>query len=166
MPPLGPPVIGDVRAHAHTRGHGSSHMYQQSMPSSSHRSPQFPTIRRPRPRGLTLISSLAAASPSSAEVGGFYGFASVSGSASSRNHQDAESAARHFDRFYGWGGREGFTSLPWIPLEGESQWWGPFNPNQTPQAGGSFVQRGGPTERAPQSRSDNGYQRTPPPSYM
>ncbi|KAJ6799882.1 uncharacterized protein M6B38_204040 [Iris pallida] len=167
------PVIGEVRGHTHTHGHGSNHMYQQSMPSSSVRSSPFPPIRRPRPRGVTLISSVSATTSTSAEVAGFYSFASVSGSANNRSHQDAENAARHFDQVYGWGGREGFTSLPWIPLEGESQWWGPFNPNQTPQSGGSFVQRPANAERGTtQGRQENGFQRMPPaprmppPSFM
>ncbi|EHA8586240.1 putative E3 ubiquitin-protein ligase RFI2 [Cocos nucifera] len=114
-----------------------------------------------RPRGVTLISSVATSS--SAEIGGFYGF-SVSGSVS-RNHQEGENVGRHIDRFYGWG-REGFTPLPWLPVEGESQWWSPFNPNQNPQPG-SFTQRTA-AERVTQSRPENGYQRMPPrmPPYM
>ncbi|XP_072964377.1 E3 ubiquitin-protein ligase IPI1-like isoform X2 [Typha angustifolia] len=146
VPPLGPPVIGEVRGH--TRGLGNQ-FYQQSVNLLA------PT-RRLRPRGLTLVSSVAASS--SAESGGFYGF-SLSGS-SSRNHQDGESIGRHMDRFYGWG-REGYTPLPWIPVEGESQWWGPFNPNQNPQPGG-FNQRAA-TDRVTQSRPENIYQRMPPP---
>ncbi|KAJ6844773.1 uncharacterized protein M6B38_293815 [Iris pallida] len=172
MASLGPPVVGDARGHTHTRGNGNSHMYQQPMSSSTPRSSPFPPIRRPRPRGLTLASSLATTTSSSAEVGGFYAFTSVSGSANGRSHQEAENAARHFDLLYGWGGRESFASLPWIPLEGESQWWGPFNPNQTPQSGGSFIQRPANAERVGQSRPENGFQRMPPaprmppPSYM
>ncbi|ONK56049.1 uncharacterized protein A4U43_C10F3610 [Asparagus officinalis] len=166
VPPLGPPAIGELRAHTHTRGHGNNnHIYQQSVPSSSIRTAPFPPMRRSRPRGFTLISSLAATS-SSAEVNGFYGFASVSSSAN-RSHQEAESMSRHFDPFYGWGGgREGLSPLPWIPLEGESQWWAPFNPNQAPQSGGSFLQRANTTERVGQNRSDNGFQRMPPPPRM
>ena len=157
--------MGELRGHTHTRGHGSNHIYHQSVPSSSIRSAPFPPIRRSRPRGFTLISSLAATS-SSAEIGGFYGFASVSSSAN-RSHQEADSMARHFDRFYGWGGaREGLTPLPWIPLEGESQWWSPFNPNQAPQSGGSFLQRANTADRVGQNRPDNGYQRVPPPPRM
>ncbi|KAJ6831972.1 uncharacterized protein M6B38_344915 [Iris pallida] len=169
---MGPPVIDEARGHAHTLGHGSNHMYHQSAPSSSVRNSTFPPIRRPRPRGVTLISSISATTSTSAEVAGFYGFASVFGSANNRSHQDAENAARHFHQLYGWGGRDGFTSLPWIPLEGEAQWWGPFNPNQTPRPGGSFIQRPANGERAPQNRQENGFQRMlpaprmPPPSFM
>ncbi|KAJ6834720.1 uncharacterized protein M6B38_333350 [Iris pallida] len=151
MASLGPPVVGDARGHTHARGHGSSHMYQQSMPSSTLRSSPFPPIRRPRPRGPTLVSSLAT---------------TTSSSGNSRSHQEAENAARHFDRFYGWVSRESFTSLPWIPLEGESQWWGPFNPNQAPQSGGSFLQRPANGERVAQSRPENGFQRMPPAPRM
>ncbi|XP_010909243.1 E3 ubiquitin-protein ligase IPI1 [Elaeis guineensis] len=155
---LGPPVMGEARGH--TRGLGS-HIYQQSVSSSSVRSSPFAPIRRMRPRGVTLISSVATSS--SAEIGGFYGF-SVSGSVS-RNHQEGENIGRHIDQFYGWG-REGFTPLPWIPVEGESQWWSPFNPNQNPQPG-SFTQRTA-SERVTQSRPENGFQRMTPrmPPYM
>nr|XP_010905848.1 uncharacterized protein LOC105032943 isoform X1 [Elaeis guineensis] len=147
---LGPPVIGEVRGH--TRG-PASHIYLQSVSSSSLRTSPFAPIRRMRPRGVTLISSVA--SSSSAEIGGFYGF-SLSGSVS-RNHQEGENIGRHIDRFYGWG-REGFSPLPWIPLEGESQWWSPFNPNQNPQPG-SFTQRAAASERVTHGHPENGYQR-------
>lgn len=163
---LGPTAVGELRGHSHAHGHGSNPIYQQSLPSSSIQSAPFPPIRRSRPRGFALISSLAATS--SAEVGGFYGFASVSTSAN-RSHQDAENMAR---RLHGWGSREGMTPLPWIPLDGEPQWWSPFNPNQAPQSGGSFLQRPNNAERANQSRQESGYQRMPlpprmpPPSYM
>lgn len=159
---LGPPVMGDARAH--TRAHGG-HIYQQSVPSSAVRGSPFPPVRRTRPRGLALT----VAPPSSAEPSaGFYGF-SVSGSVS-RSVQDGENIGRHFDRTFGWG-RDSFPPLPWIPLETESQWWGPFNPpNPNAQPGTTdsvtrnfFPQR--PTsERATQSRQDNGYQRIPPPA--
>lgn len=164
MASLGPPILGELRGHTHNRGHGSNHIYQQSVPSTSIRGTPFPPVRRSRPRGFALISSLAATS-SAAEVGGFYGFASVSSSAN-RTHQDTESMARHYDRFYGWGSREGLTPLPWIPLDGESQWWSPFNPNQASQSGGSFIQRPSNAERVGQTRQDNGYQRMPPPPRM
>lgn len=149
-----PPVVGEVRAHA--RSHG------QSVSSSSSRASAFAPVRRPRPRGLALISA-----SSSTDIGGLYGF-SVSNS-TTRSHQDSD---RHFDRYYGWG-RESFTPLPWIPLEGESQWWGPFNPNQPPQSG-SFLQRGGATgDRISRNHSENGYHQRmslppwmPPPPYM
>ncbi|KAG0447377.1 hypothetical protein HPP92_028368 [Vanilla planifolia] len=146
---MGLPVIGEVRAHA--RGHGS-HMYQQSISSSSLRSSPFPHIRRSRPRGLTFISSSA-----SNDVNGFYGF---SVSSSTRNPQDS---GRHFDRFFGWS-REGFAPLPLVQLEGESQWWGPFNQAHS----GSYLQRGGNAgDRVAQNRSENGYhQRMPPHNRM
>uniref|UniRef100_A0A6V7QV47 RING-type domain-containing protein n=1 Tax=Ananas comosus var. bracteatus TaxID=296719 RepID=A0A6V7QV47_ANACO len=67
------------------------------------------------------------------------------------------------------GGREGgVTPLPWIPVEGESQWWGPFNPNSNSnpnpsQPGGSFAQRASNAERVQQSHPENIYPRMPPP---
>ncbi|KAJ0969296.1 hypothetical protein J5N97_022173 [Dioscorea zingiberensis] len=160
---LGPPVLGDTRAH--TRGHGG-HIYQQSVPFSAVRGSPFAPIRRIRPRG----SAMTGATPSSAEPSaGFYGF-SVSGSLN-RSVQEGESIGRHFDRTHGWG-RDSFTHLPWIPLEAESHWWSPFNPsNANPQPGATdsvtrnfFPQR--PTsERATQGRQENnGYQRIPPPA--
>lgn len=150
---LGPPVTGEIRGH---NGGLGSHMYHPSLYSSSLRSSPFAPIRRMRPRGLTLVSSIAA--PSSAEVGGFYGF-SVSGSVN-RNHQEGESIGRHVDRFYGWG-REGISPLPWIPIEGESHWWSPFNPNQNPQSG-NYTQRA-TAERSTPNCPENGYQHRPPP---
>lgn len=126
------------------------------------RSSPFPPIRSSRPRGVTLISYSA-----SADTGGFYGFST---SSSSRSHQDS---SRPFERVYGWG-RDGFAPLPWIPVDGESRWWGPFNPNQAPQSG-SFHQRGGSAnERGSQGRSENSYHQRnplssrmpPPPPYM
>ncbi|KAH0448812.1 hypothetical protein IEQ34_022612 [Dendrobium chrysotoxum] len=151
---MAPPVLGEVRTHA--RGNGS-HIYQQSVSSSPSHSSPFPPIRRPRPRGVTLIST-----STSTDIGGFYGF-----SVSTSTNRSLQDSGRHFDRYYGWG-REGFAPLPWIPLDGESRWWGPFNPNQPPQSG-SFLQRGGTTsDRVAQSRSENGYnhQRIPPPTRM
>ncbi|PKU78693.1 E3 ubiquitin-protein ligase RFI2 [Dendrobium catenatum] len=146
---MGPPIIGEVRAHA--RSHG------QAVSSSSNRAAPFAApVRRPRSRGVALVSA-----PSSADISGLYGV-SVSNS-TTRSHQDSD---RHFDRYYGWG-RETFTPLPWIPLEGESQWWSPFNPNQPPQSG-SFLQRGGASgDRITQNHSENGYhQRMPLPPWM
>lgn len=172
MASLGPPVLGEPRGHTHTRGHGTNRIYQPPIPSSSRPSPPFSPMRRSRPRGFALVSSLATTS-SAAEIGGFYGFASLTSSAN-RSHHDAESIARNFERFYGWNNREGLAALPWIPVEGESQWWSPFNPNQAPQSGGSFLQRpnAAAAERAGQSQQENGFQRLPlpprmpPPSYM
>lgn len=148
---MAPPFMGEVRAHP--RSHGQS---VSSSSSSSSRGSAFPPSRRQRPRGVALISS-----SSSTDLGGLYGF-SVPNS-TTRTHQDSD---RHFDRFYGWG-RESFTPLPWIPLEGESQWWGPFNPNQPPQPG-SFLPRGGVSgDRISQNHSENGYhQRMPLPPWM
>ncbi|PKA61619.1 hypothetical protein AXF42_Ash018232 [Apostasia shenzhenica] len=152
-PSIGPQIIGEVRGHS--RGHGA-HIYPQSVSSSSLRNSTFPPARRSRPRGLTLISTSA-----SPETGGFYGI-SLS-SSTSRSLQDA---GRHYDRFYGWGRESFVTPLPWIPVEGESHWWGPFNPNQTSQAG-SLLQRGGAAVERAQNRSENGYhQRIPPPTRM
>lgn len=150
---VGPPMTGEVRGHNSGLG---SHMYQPSLFSSSLLSSPFTPIRRMRPRGVTLVSSVGA--PSSAEVGGFYGF-SVSGSVN-RNHQEGDNLGRHVDRFYGWG-RDGISPLPWIPVEGESHWWGPFNPSESPVPGG-FTQRATP-ERATHNCPENGYQQMPPP---
>ncbi|XP_068645432.1 E3 ubiquitin-protein ligase IPI1-like [Aristolochia californica] len=160
-----PPVVGDGRGH--TRGPGGHHhMYQQSASSSSSlRSPPFAPVRRSRPRGLALIS--AAGGNASGEASGFYGF-SVTGSVS-LTHQDGESSGRRFDRVYGWV-REGFAPLPWVPVEGESQWWNPFHSNQNPHQAGSaesmsrsyFPQRVLP-DRVGQGRPDPTYQRVPIP---
>ncbi|KAK8914286.1 hypothetical protein KSP39_PZI023790 [Platanthera zijinensis] len=143
-----PPIMREVRSH--TRGHG------QSVSSSSTRASNFAPIRRSRPRGVALISTT-----SSADIGTLYGF-SVSGS-TGRSHQDSDR------RYFGWG-RESFTPLPWIPVEGESQWWGPFNPNHAPQFG-SFLQRGATSgDLIAQNHSDSGYHPLPPwmppPPYM
>lgn len=149
---MGPPIMREVRAHA--RGHG------QSVSSSSSRASPFTPVRRSRPRGLALIST-----SSSADLGGLYGFSVTS--SSSRSLQDSDR------RYFGWG-REGYTPLPWIPVEGESQWWGPFNPNHAPQFG-SFLQRGGTSsEIIAQNHSESGYHQQiplppwmpPPPPYM
>ncbi|XP_042412955.1 uncharacterized protein LOC122002007 [Zingiber officinale] len=149
---LVPPVTGEVRGHNSGVG---NHIYQPSLYSSSLHGSPFSSIRRMRPRGLTLVSSVAA--PSSAEVRGFYGF-SVSGSIN-RSHQEGDGLGRH-EQFYRWG-REGISPLPWIPIEGEAHWWGPFNPNQNPQPG-TFTQR--PTaERATQNCPENGFQHMRPP---
>uniref|UniRef100_A0A1D1ZEJ7 RING-H2 finger protein ATL5 n=1 Tax=Anthurium amnicola TaxID=1678845 RepID=A0A1D1ZEJ7_9ARAE len=157
---LGSPLVGDSRV-GHNRAHGG-HMFQQSASSSSIRSGAFLPVRRTRPRRVALISSIA--TTSSAEIGGFYGF-SLSGSASGR-HQDAESSGRHFDRVYGWG-REGFVPLPWVPVEGDPQWWSPFHPSyQNPQpgsgdsAGRRYPQRGD-TEGMVQGLPESGYQQIP-----
>lgn len=135
---MAPSVLGEVRTH-------------------TSRSSPFIPIRRSRPRGLNLIST-----SNSTDTGGLYGF-SVS-SSSSRSLQDS---GRQFERVYGWG-RDSFNQLPWIPVNGESRWWGPLYPNQVPQSG-TFHQRGGAAnERAAQSRSENGYHHRmpPPPPYM
>ncbi|XP_020587672.1 uncharacterized protein LOC110029635 [Phalaenopsis equestris] len=157
-----PLIHGSMGVRNGNNPHPRSH--SQAVSSSSSRVSTFAPARRPRPRGLALISS-----SSSTDIGALYGF-SVSNSAT-RSHQDSD---RHFDRYYGWG-RESFTPLPWIPLEGESQWWSPFNPNHPPQTG-SFVRRGGSSgDRITQNHSENGYQRIPlhpwmppppPPPYM
>lgn len=161
---VGPSVIGDLRGQTHTRGHSNNRMYQQSVPPSSLQNAPFPPTRRSRPRGFTLISSLATTS-SSSEIGGFPGFSSVSNSAS-RSHQGAENISPHFDRFYGWDGREHLAPLPWIPQDGsQSQLWSAFNPNVAPHPGGStFLQRAIGSQRISRRLSENASQRTPPPS--
>ncbi|XP_020580067.1 uncharacterized protein LOC110024438 [Phalaenopsis equestris] len=148
---IAPPVHGEVRTHS--RGN-ASHIYHQSISSSPPQSSHFPPNRRSRPRGVAVISTT-----SSTDIGGFHGF-----SVSTSTNRSLQDSGRVFDRYYGWG-REGFAPLPWIPLEGESRWWGPFNPNQAPQSG-SFAQRGGTNnERAVPSRPENRYNhpRMPPP---
>lgn len=155
---LGSPV-GDARS-SHSRPHGG-HIFQQSSSSSSARSSAFFPIRRTRPRRVAFISSIA--TTSSAEVGGFYGF-SLSGMAGGR-YQDGESSGRHFDRMYGWG-REGFAPLPWVPVEGDPQWWNPFHPSNQTQPGSMesasrrYPQRGD-TEGVLQGLPDSGYQQIP-----
>ncbi|XP_052164441.1 E3 ubiquitin-protein ligase IPI1-like isoform X1 [Oryza glaberrima] len=155
--PLGsvPAVMAETRGH----GHGArGHMYQQSM-HSLQSSPFPPTSRRARPRALTITSFIAASS--SAEIGGHHGFAPP---VNRSNSSDGEAVSRPVDRPYGWG-QEGFTPFPWIPADGESHWWGTFNPMQNHTHGG-FTRR--PTgERMPQSHPDSGYhsmhpQRMPP----
>lgn len=155
--PLGsvPAVMAETRGH----GHGArGHMYQQSM-HSLQSSPFPPTSRRVRPRALTITSFIAASS--SAEIGGHHGFAPP---VNRSNSSDGEAVSRPVDRPYGWG-QEGFTPFPWIPADGESHWWGTFNPMQNHTHGG-FTRR--PTgERMPQSHPDSGYhsmhpQRMPP----
>ncbi|WVZ91906.1 hypothetical protein U9M48_038017 [Paspalum notatum var. saurae] len=156
--PLGsvPAVLAETRGH----GHGArGHIYQQSMHSSMQSSPFPPTTRRVRPRALTITSFIAAAS--SAEVGGPHGFSAPG--AINRSVPDAEGISRPVDRPYAWG-REGFAPFPWIPAEGESHWWGTFNPMQN-HAHGSFNRRPA-GERMPQSHPDNGYQPVPPPQRM
>ncbi|WVZ91942.1 hypothetical protein U9M48_038049 [Paspalum notatum var. saurae] len=156
--PLGsvPAVLAETRGH----GHGArGHIYQQSMHSSMQSSPFPPTTRRVRPRALTITSFIAAAS--SAEVGGPHGFSAPG--AINRSVPDAEGISRPVDRPYAWG-REGFAPFPWIPAEGESHWWGTFNPMQN-HAHGSFNRRPA-GERMPQSHPDNDYQPVPPPQRM
>ncbi|WVZ91946.1 hypothetical protein U9M48_038053 [Paspalum notatum var. saurae] len=156
--PLGsvPAVLAETRGH----GHGArGHIYQQSMHSSMQSSPFPPTTRRVRPRALTITSFIAAAS--SAEVGGPHGFSAPG--AINRSVPDAEGISRPVDRPYAWG-REGFALFPWIPAEGESHWWGTFNPMQN-HAHGSFNRRPA-GERMPQSHPDNDYQPVPPPQRM
>ncbi|KAL6900963.1 hypothetical protein ACP4OV_005639 [Aristida adscensionis] len=150
--PLGavPAVLAETRGH----GHGArGHMYQPPM-HSMQSSPFPPTRRRVRPRALTITSFIAAAS--SAEIAGPHVFSSPG--AVNRSVPDAEGIARPgpVDRPYAWR-REGFAPFPWIPSEGESHWWGTFNPIQ-PHAHGSFTRR-----PAAQSHPENGYQPLPPP---
>uniref|UniRef100_A0A0E0LXF6 RING-type domain-containing protein n=1 Tax=Oryza punctata TaxID=4537 RepID=A0A0E0LXF6_ORYPU len=156
--PLGsvPAVMAETRGH----GHGArGHMYQQSMHTSLQSSPFPPTSRRVRPRALTITSFIAASS--SAEIGGHHGFAPP---VNRTNSSDGEAVSRPVDRPYGWG-REGFTPFPWIQADGESHWWGTFNPMQNHTHGG-FTRR--PTaDRIPQRHPDSGYhsmhpQRMPP----
>ncbi|XP_058092769.1 E3 ubiquitin-protein ligase IPI1-like isoform X2 [Magnolia sinica] len=159
---LVPPVVGDARGH--TRG-PNGHIYQQSAPASALRTAPFAPTRRTRHRGFALFSSVG--TNSLPESSGFHGF-SVSGSVN-RNHQDGEHIGRRFDRgVYGWV-REGFAPLPWIPVEGESQWWSPFHTNQNPQTVSAdsqtrnFFQQRVNTERVTQGRPENAYQRVPLP---
>lgn len=159
---LTPPIIGD--AGNHNRGH-NGHIYQQSASSSSLRNVPFAPIRRTRQRGLTLVSSVG--TNFTVENSGFYGFSVSSGSVN-RSHQDGDSIGRRFDRFYGWV-RDGFSPLPWIPVDGEPWWWSPFHPNQNPQSGGTdsvsrgyFPQRVN-VDRVAQGRpeNNNAHQRIP-----
>ncbi|ERN06435.1 uncharacterized protein LOC18434631 [Amborella trichopoda] len=150
---------------AHARG---AHIYNQQSGSPPLRGAHFataaaPSLRRIIPRGLTLISS-----DTNNPNNGFYARARQDGGDGS-----GSSIGR---RFYGWA-REGVAGpLPWIPIEGESQWWGPFFPSPgNPQNGGSsepimsgrvyFHHRyiASMMERAPsQGRQDgNPYQRAP-----
>ncbi|XP_066351094.1 E3 ubiquitin-protein ligase IPI1-like isoform X1 [Miscanthus floridulus] len=155
--PLGsvPAVVAETRGH----GHGArGHMYQQSMHSSVQGSPFPPTTRRVRPRALTITSFIAATS--SGEIGGPHGFPAPG--AVNRSVSDAEGISRPIDRPYTWG-REGFAPFPWIPAEGESHWWGTFNPMQN-HAHGSFTRR--PSGERPQSHPENGYQPVPPSQRM
>ncbi|KAM3210300.1 hypothetical protein ACQJBY_064357 [Aegilops geniculata] len=157
--PLGsvPAVMGETRGH----GHGArGHMYQHSMHASMQGSPFPPTARRVRPRALTITSFIAAAAASSAEVGVPHGFAPPA--AVNRSlPSDGEGVSRPpVDRPYAWG-REGFGPFPWVPVDGEPQWWSTFNPMQNHTHGG-FTRRPAPGERIPQSHPDNVYQPVPP----
>ena len=156
--PLGsvPAVVAETRGH----GHGArGHMYQQSMHSSVQGSPFPPSTRRVRPRALTITSFIAATS--SGEIGGPHGFPAPG--AVNRSVSDSEGISRPIDRPYTWGW-EGFAPFPWIPAEGESHWWGTFNPMQN-HAHGSFTRR--PSgDRMPQSHPENGYQPVPPSQRM
>uniref|UniRef100_A0A0A9G671 Uncharacterized protein n=1 Tax=Arundo donax TaxID=35708 RepID=A0A0A9G671_ARUDO len=130
-------------------------MYQQPMHSSLQSSPFPPPTRRVRPRALTITSFIAASS--SADIGGPHGF--LAPGVVNRSVPDAEGISRPVDRPYAWG-REGFTPFPWIPAEGDSHWWGTFNPVQN-HAHGSYTRR--PSgERVPQGHPENGYQPVPP----
>ncbi|KAF8653859.1 hypothetical protein HU200_061988 [Digitaria exilis] len=157
--PLGsvPAVVAETRGH----GHGArGHMYQQSMHSVQN-SPFPPTSRRVRPRALTITSFIAASS--SGEVGAPLGFSAPG--AVNRSIPDVEGISRPVDRPYAWG-REGFVPFPWIPAEGESHWWGTFNPMQN-HPHGSFTRRpAGERMPQPQNHPENGYQPTPPPQRM
>lgn len=158
--PLGavPAVVAETRGH----GHGArGHMYQQSMHSSMQSSPFPPTSRRVRPRALTITSFIAAAS--SAEVGAPLGFSAPG--AVNRSIPDAEGISRPVDRPYAWG-REGFAPFPWIPAEGESHWWGTFNPMQNHPHGGFTRRPAGERMPQPQNHPENGYQPAPPPQRM
>ncbi|KAL6646263.1 hypothetical protein ACP70R_017871 [Stipagrostis hirtigluma subsp. patula] len=151
--PLGsvPAVVAETRGH----GHGArGHMYQQPM-HSMQSSPFPPTTRRVRPRALTITSFIAASS--SAEIGGPHVFSAPG--AVNRSVPDAEGISRPIDRPFTWG-REGFAPFPWIPAEGESHWWGTFNPIQS-HPHGSFTRRPA-GERMPPSHPENGYQPVPP----
>ncbi|AQK57762.1 RING/U-box superfamily protein [Zea mays] len=157
-PPLGS-VPAVVAAAETARG---SHMYQRS---SVHGSPFPPTTtRRVRPRALTITSFIAATS--SGEIGGPHGF-SAPGAAMNRSVSDAEGISRPIDRPYNAWGREGFAPFPWIPAEGESHWWGTFNPVQN-HAHGGFSRRPAGERMPPQSQShpENSYQAVPPSQRM
>ncbi|CAA6668130.1 unnamed protein product [Spirodela intermedia] len=100
----------------------------------------------------TMAAAAAAAASSSVEAGGLYRL-SLPGAATGQRHQEGEGTGRHFDHLYGVG-RDGFSTIPWIPVDGEPQWWGPFHhgvPNPPP----------GIRRRAVADSPDGGY--LPPP---
>lgn len=164
------PPVAEVRTN-HSRGSNGStgtatgHMYQPAMHSNN---PSLVSMRRVRPRGVTFFSSVSTTASTTttnnADMGGLYSF-SVAGSGDRPGPPDSQNLGRHMDRLYAPSGREGPMQLPWIPLEGESQWWSPFNPTQNVQNLASFGQRQS-GERIPQGRSDNGYPPHMGPSRM
>ncbi|KAF0900000.1 hypothetical protein E2562_026242 [Oryza meyeriana var. granulata] len=105
--------------------------------------------RDPDHMHITFLWSTASSSP---EIGGHHGFAPA---VNRSNSSDGEAVSRPVDRPYGWG-QEGFTPFPWIPADGESHWWGTFNPMQNHTHGGFSRRPAG--ERMPQSHQDSGYQ--------
>ncbi|KAJ4757724.1 RING/U-box superfamily protein [Rhynchospora pubera] len=168
-----PPPVAEVRS-SHSRGSSGStgtatgHIYQPALHANS---PSLVTMRRVRPRGVTFFSSVSTTASTTtsnnADMGGMYSY-NHAGSTDRLGAPESQNLGRHMDRVYAPPSREGPTQLPWIPLEGESQWWGPFNPTPNVQNLAGFGQRTS-GERGPQGRSDNGYpphmgpSRMPPP---
>lgn len=71
---------------------------------------------------MSTVTAAAAAASSSAEAGGLSGL-SLPGVPPGQRHQEGEGAGRQFDHLYGFG-RDGLSAIPWIPFDGEPQWWG------------------------------------------
>ncbi|CAN6468880.1 unnamed protein product [Victoria cruziana] len=112
-----------------SRGHARVHAYQQTSPAIRG---AFPVpSRRSAPRSLAPVPTshlgAAAAAATPLDHGGFYSTVS----ASSRNRQDGESSGSRQNHGHGWE-RERFAPFPWVPVDGESHWWGPFHHGQAP----------------------------------
>jgi hypothetical protein len=169
-----PPPVSEVRTN-HSRGSSGStgtatgHIYQPAVHANN---PSLVTMRRVRPRGVTFFSSVSTTASTTttnnADMGGSYNF-SIAGSADWPPAPDSQNLGRQMEWLYAPSGRDGPSQLPWIPLEGESQWWSPFSPPQNAQNLAGFGQRASGV-RVPQGRSENGYPHMGPsrmqPPYM
>eukprot|EP01018_Ginkgo_biloba_P017559 Gb_32416 [translate_table: standard] len=166
-----PPVMTTDFGHSHNHihAHGGSHVYRPQAAASPLQNGLTTHSRRSHPRGISLISPRSVVRNAPAEQGQIrrpFMYASMS-----RNSQDGDSIGWHQGhRFYGWE-REGFSSVPWFPVDQDSQQWASFHLGQNPQnVSAESVNRNYHhphsyvgAERSPQGRPgmsmDNSYQR-------
>ncbi|XP_026449483.1 E3 ubiquitin-protein ligase RFI2-like [Papaver somniferum] len=130
------------------------HQQQQTNPIGLRA--HVPHVRRSSgPRGLA--ASAGPVTSSSDRTSGFFVFPSSSGS-SGQNIQETENQLR--TRFYAWE-RDRFAPFPLVPVDRESNWWGPFHQASSgsdPSSRGSYWHRYGGSERMPsQSRSESSH---------